>query len=211
MKISRLIFLNKLYSIKFLLKKINNVRIFKKAFFKIGKEAIVNGGGLLVINSNYKRMGHQSSSFILMHNSQLNIKGEFDLFYGADIQVFPKAVLSLGSGYSNINLMIRCNKSITIGNNVMIAHNVTIFDSNFHEFTINGKKKEKDAGVVIEDGVWIGANTVILKGVTIGKGAIIGAGSLVRDSIPEHCLACGNPCKVISTNVSIKEKYGDFK
>ena len=55
----------------------------------------------------------------------------------------------------------------------------------------------QSAPVTIEDDVWIGANCMILKGVTIGARSVIGAGSVVTKSIPADCIAAGNPCKVI--------------
>ncbi len=55
----------------------------------------------------------------------------------------------------------------------------------------------KSAPISIEDDVWIGANSIILKGVTIGARSIIGAGSVVTKSIPADCIAAGNPCKII--------------
>ena len=51
--------------------------------------------------------------------------------------------------------------------------------------------------VVIEDGVWIGANVVVMPGVTIGKNSVIGAGSVVTRDIPENVVAFGTPCRVI--------------
>ena len=57
----------------------------------------------------------------------------------------------------------------------------------------------KSAQIVIEDDVWVGAYSIILKGVTIGARSIIGAGSVVTKSIPADCVAAGNPCKVIKS------------
>jgi len=51
--------------------------------------------------------------------------------------------------------------------------------------------------ISIHDNVWIGFNSIILKGVTIGENAIIGAGSVVREDIPANCVASGNPCRII--------------
>lgn len=56
---------------------------------------------------------------------------------------------------------------------------------------------ENDADVRIEKGAWIGCNVTILKGVTIGTGAVVGAGSLVTNSIPPYAVAVGTPAKVI--------------
>jgi acetyltransferase-like isoleucine patch superfamily enzyme len=103
---------------------------------------------------------------------------------------------------------------ITIGNNVQIAHNVNIFDSNIHslnpierqkEFIINttqGFKKINDLHekeVVISDNAWIGAGSFILKGVTIGENTIVGAGSVVVKNLPPNVIAAGNPAKIIKT------------
>ena len=55
------------------------------------------------------------------------------------------------------------------------------------------------ASIVIEDDVWVGAHSIILKGVTIGARSIIGAGSVVTKSIPADCVAAGNPCKVLKS------------
>lgn len=51
--------------------------------------------------------------------------------------------------------------------------------------------------VRIEDGVWIGGGAILLPGVTVGRNSVIGAGSVVNRSIPENCVAAGNPCRVI--------------
>ena len=66
----------------------------------------------------------------------------------------------------------------------------------------------KDKDIVIENEVWIGANVIILDGVTIGRGAIIGAGAVVTKSIPEYTVAAGNPCIPIRkrfTSEQVKE------
>ena len=57
----------------------------------------------------------------------------------------------------------------------------------------------QSAPVTIEDDVWIGANCIILKGVTIGARSVIGAGSVVTKSIPADCIAAGNPCRIVKS------------
>lgn len=111
----------------------------------------------------------------------------------------------------NVGVSSSClwaNESITIGNNVLIGGDCIIIDSDVHSHynverrkgraPLNGKYKiVPTASVVIEDDVWIGARSLILKGVTIGARSIIGAGSVVTQSIPADCIAAGNPCKII--------------
>ena len=84
-------------------------------------------------------------------------------------------------------------EKIVIGNDVLCGANVTITDSNWH----TERYLSKPGPVIIEDNVWLGLNTVVLKSVTIGKNSIVGANSLVVKSIPENVIAAGNPCKVI--------------
>ena len=68
------------------------------------------------------------------------------------------------------------------------------------------KKTEKcDADVIIEDDVWIGAGTIILKGVTIGEGSVIGAGSVVTKSTKPYSVNAGNPCRLIKMRFSEEE------
>lgn len=90
-----------------------------------------------------------------------------------------------------------------IGQNVAIAPNCTIIggNHNFSQLDIPIKQQGVNTrgGVIIEDDVWIGANCVILDGVTIGTGSVIGAGSIVTKSIPPFSIAVGNPCKVIKS------------
>ncbi|MGD0843137.1 MAG: DapH/DapD/GlmU-related protein [Geobacteraceae bacterium] len=88
---------------------------------------------------------------------------------------------------------------ITIGNNVDIAPRVVVL-SGTHEIDMLGEHSAgigKGKAVWIQDGVWIGANSTILPGITIGNKAIIGAGSVLSRDIPPYCVAVGNPCRPI--------------
>lgn len=99
---------------------------------------------------------------------------------------------------------IVCQKNILIGNYVKIGGNVCIYDTDFHSLNpILRQNSKKDQGntakqdVVIEDNVFIGAHSTILKGVTIGANSIIGASSLVSKDIPKNEIWAGNPAKFI--------------
>lgn len=107
----------------------------------------------------------------------------------------------------NINCTFVDNRPIHTGNQVLIASNVQIYTSGhpvLPDERLVADWKEKGTTffrtfakpVTIEDGVWIGGGTIILPGVTIGKNSVIGAGSVVTRSIPENCVAYGNPCRV---------------
>jgi acetyltransferase-like isoleucine patch superfamily enzyme len=104
--------------------------------------------------------------------------------------------------------------SVEIGDRVLISHNVNIHDTNAHPIdstkrhehfirNVSGSYSSKNdlgilsAPVTILDDVWIGFNAVILKGVTIGKAAIVAAGSIVTSDVPEFSIVAGNPAKVV--------------
>ncbi len=100
--------------------------------------------------------------------------------------------------FINYNFVVLDCCPLTIGNNVFIAPNVQIYTA-IHP--LNPIERNKHIGqampITIEDDVWIGGGSIILPGVTIGKGTTIGAGSVVNKSIPAHTVAVGNPCRVV--------------
>lgn len=101
-------------------------------------------------------------------------------------------------GFSATVISAGC--SIRIGNRVMCGANVTITDSDRHPLsaaTRHAGQAGAKAAVVIEDDVWLGMNVVVLKGVTIGKGAVIAANSVVSQNIPPFSLAAGVPARVL--------------
>lgn len=113
----------------------------------------------------------------------------------------PKAKITIGDNVGMSSTRIWIHDSLTIGNNVKIGGGVLIIDTDCHpiDYQVRRTSNEgtKSAPIVLEDDVWIGAQSIILKGVTIGARTIIGAGSVVTKSIPSDCIAGGNPCKVI--------------
>lgn len=104
------------------------------------------------------------------------------------------AELAIGNHCSFSGVSLWCFDSITLKDYVRVGANVTIMDGDAHQ---DDPRAGKNSPIVIEDNVWIGANTTILKGVTIGRNSLIGAGSIVVKSIPENVIAAGNPCRVI--------------
>ncbi|MFX0195627.1 MAG: acyltransferase [Candidatus Hodarchaeota archaeon] len=112
------------------------------------------------------------------------------------------------------NATIVAMKKIIIGNYCLIAENVTIRDQD-HAFT-NSSKPIKSQGfvinpVILEDNVWVGTGTTILRGVRIGKGSVIGANSVVKKSIPSYSIAAGIPAKVVKIRDNSKrDTYEDL-
>jgi len=105
-----------------------------------------------------------------------------------------RSVLTIGNNCGFSGVSIWCFKSITIGNNVRVGANSMIIDGDAH---FNDQRTSAPESIVIEDNVFIGADCIIRKGVTIGKNSVIGMRSMVLHDIPANCIAVGNPAKVI--------------
>jgi acetyltransferase-like isoleucine patch superfamily enzyme len=87
--------------------------------------------------------------------------------------------------------------SIDIGRNCAISWDCEILDTDIHTVVLKDGTCSGPSPVVIEDNVWLGTRSIVLKGVRIGEGAVIGAGSVVTQDIPPHCLAVGNPARPV--------------
>ena len=149
----------------------NGIALFvkhRKSFISIGKRCIFNS---------------KSTSNLLGINHRCIIS-----------TLQKEANISIGNGCGFSGTTIRCAKSITLGNNVRCGANTLVVDTDGHmdDFRSGGCKP-----IIIEDNVWLGANSTILKGVIIGKNSVIGAGSVVTKNIPANVIAAGNPCRVI--------------
>lgn len=143
------------------------------------------------------------SRLILHPNSKLVCKGHIQSFEAVRIECLPNAVLEIGhKSYINHDSEIRCRERITIGDNVSIAYNVLIQDSDYHTmYDEKGNVKPQTLPITIEDDVWIGANAIVLKGVTLGKGCVVAAGSVVTKSVPAYALVGGNPARIIKQEI----------
>lgn len=109
------------------------------------------------------------------------------------------AIIQIGDNCGFSAVVIGARESITIGNNVMAGANVLITDFDWHSMKINERENgiPESKPIFIEDNVFIGYSSTILKGVSIGENSIIGANSVVVKSIPANVIAAGNPCKVV--------------
>lgn len=140
---------------------------------------------------------------------------------GRKISFDPFGVYSYENIYlgSSVNLgyrpvLIAGKSKIIVGNHVMFGPQVTIRGGN-HRIDLLGrymdmvkndeKRLEDDPGVIINDDVWIGTRAIILAGVTIGRGAVVGAGAVVTKSVPPYAVVGGNPAKIIRMRWSQSE------
>lgn len=180
----------------------NNIYLYKNALISMAKNTSIILNGELHIGTESIKNSRRETTIRMDENSTLEIDKIFSIYYGGDIILFKNAKLTLGSGFFNSNIKIRCTKCITIGRDVAISHDVTIMDSDAHEIVAAGY--QKTLPVSIGNHVWIGTRATILKGVTIGDGAIIAAGAVISKDVPPNCVVAGVPGKIIKKNMDWK-------
>lgn len=178
------------------------VLIFSKTRTHIRGTIQVEKGSLLTVNEPWFFAAAEPGSLIIFPGASLTVRnGQFSFKSGAFIDIKDNASLIInGEGYASRNLQIECRERITIGSGAAIGPDVIIRDTDSHPLTDPNHKLTQP--ITIGDKVWIGARAIILKGVTIGDGSIIAAGSIVSKSIPSNCIAAGAPAKVIRENIS---------
>ena len=117
------------------------------------------------------------------------------------VQRFNSKIIIGNNVTSTADLQIAAQSGVTIEDDVMFASNIHINDALHGSENANEPYKYQKifriAPILIERGCWIGQNVVILTGVTIGELSIIGANSVVTKSVPDRCIAVGNPAKII--------------
>lgn len=155
----------------------------------------------LILGATWSEKDIFPSLLVIREKASLLVKNKFRIYSGAKMYINKNVTLILGSGYINHNLNLSCFHKIEIGEQVAISENVTIRDSDNHQIGTTLEKDNLAQPVKIGDKVWIGLNVTILKGVTIGDGAVIAAGSLVNKNVPSKCLVAGVPAKVIKENI----------
>lgn len=151
---------------------------FKFSCLKISGRDIACDGKCTSRLDNEYRVSKDGKLAIGYHFSSLN-RCRF-LISGGELTIKDNVGL-------NTNCIIACHEKIVIGNNVEFGPNVCVYDHD-HDFRAEGGLKAarfKTAPVVIGDGTWVGANTIILRGTKIGNDCVIGAGSIVSGSIPD--------------------------
>lgn len=168
---------------------------------KFYKKVRVIGGNIdLTINGKLILPNNERITFV--NNSRQSTLG---VPTPCKLYVYKDAKLIFHGQFGMSNAVIVATKRVEIGKNVMIGGGVTIVDSDFHSsnyndwFTERDEKNMPSKDVVIGDNVFIGMYSIILKGVSIGDGAVIAAGSVVSKDIPANEVWGGNPAVFIKS------------
>lgn len=192
-------------------------RIFDKLFYNPNRHAT----NCSSIDLNPSAILMRSTRFQIFSEGNLISIGKNSMVGCSFIFESDNGQISIGEQtFINSNTQLISRSKITIGDNVTIAWNCIIYDHNSHSLDylerrkditrqlddyrdgknfIAGKDWSKVASkpIVIQNDVWIGLGCIILAGVTIGEGAIVGAGSVVRADVPAWTVVAGNPAEII--------------
>ncbi len=161
--------------------------------------------------------------FDIRNKKNIKIGNKFTTGFGCRIEAFPlnnkhKICLTIGDNVEiNDYVHIAAVKSVTIGNNVLMASKIYISDCLHGSYSGNENDSNPNTPpndrilsakeVIIKDNVWIGEFVTILPGVTIGKGTIIGSNSVVSKNLPDFVIAVGIPAKPIKTFNFTSQKW----
>ncbi|NMH86360.1 acyltransferase [Flavivirga sp. Y03] len=173
----------------------------------LSKQALISDSSVFYRESSIENLQNDKSNVVIGDNT--HIRGGLLIFkYGGKIVIGNHCYVGEGA-------RLWSGESLTIGNNVLISHNVSIVDTDSHEINYleravrykemlstghwETKGSIKTNPIIIKDYAWINFGASILKGVTVGKGAIIGAGSVVTKDVPDWTIVAGNPAQIIRT------------
>ncbi len=179
---------------KFLIDGKTNLLIEKNAHI------ISNGVFLLGVKPRQFYPSINPCTLLMKTNSQLIVKGSLNTGRGVSISILKDASLEFGHRvYINSDSTIVCANSIKIGDNVAISWNVEICDYDFHR--IIREDSVQFAPIEIGSNVLVGRRSMIMKGVKIGDGSVIAAGSVVTRDVPAKCLVAGIPARIIKQDI----------
>lgn len=183
---------------------LNNITLF------INKDCKIQIGEGTRINP--RNIG-QITEWKIRDGGELCIGKNCTFFGGGQVLVIENSRLEVGDGTTvgyDYYLYSPFNSYLTIGRDCMLSHRVGIYSQDSHAiFDLKSMKKiNNPKGTSIHDHVWIGYNATILKNVTVGTGAIIGADAHVNKSVPNNCVVSGNPAVVIRKDVAWTRKNG---
>lgn len=159
----------------------------------------------LILNCNFTvgykqvKLSTKETRLLVEKNGKMEINGDFTMYAGGYIRVVKNGHLVLNGGFVNEDVEITCASKITIGKECTIARGVVIRDYDAH--TIELPNYEIAKPINIGEHVWIGNRAMILKGVTIGNGAIVAAGTVVTKDVPAGSIVVGVPAKIVKENV----------
>jgi acetyltransferase-like isoleucine patch superfamily enzyme len=161
-----------------------------------------------LLNAQLRIRGRASVPFSVRLRGRIRIAGGGNVEFGNGItligNIVPVEFIAHGDArivigdhtFINYGSSISAHELVTIGCHCLLGHYCLIIDNNEHDIRQH-LVLPPSKPVVIEDHVWVGSRVLILPGVRIGHHAVIGGGSVVTSDIPPHCVAAGNPARIV--------------
>jgi acetyltransferase-like isoleucine patch superfamily enzyme len=183
----------------------------------------------LFVSLIYTKLFHRNARLIrlpfdIRNSRYIQIGDNFTTGVGCRLEAYPEnenKVLHIGRNVEiNDYVHISAKEDVTIGDNVLIASKVFISDLNHGSYgaadihdspdTPPNERELYAKPVIIQENVWLGESVSVLSGVTIGRGTIVGANSVVSKSLPSYVIAVGIPAKVIKKYNFVSERWEDI-
>jgi acetyltransferase-like isoleucine patch superfamily enzyme len=183
-------------------------RVLGRRAIWVGSDTVVDGAERITVTpGGALRVGlgpfgltseHDTSVIRVREGASLHCNGVVSLQRGVRI-VVDSGRLTIGheTNVNGLGTKILCAEAITIGAGCTFSWDVQILDNDFHAITVDGAQQPSVAPIVIGDRVWVGTRALILKGVTIGDGAVVAAGAVVTKDVPAGAVVAGVPAKVV--------------
>ena len=160
----------------------------------------VTGGGALRIGLGAFGLTseHDTSVVRVRPGAELVCDGVVSLQRGIRVVVDGgRLTVGHGTNVNGLGTRLLCAQEVTIGAHCTFSWDVQVLDTDFHAITSDGVERPSVAPVRIGDRVWVGTRAVVLKGVTIGDGAVVAAGAVVTSDVPAGAVVAGVPARVV--------------
>ena len=178
------------------MKKIVKIFHLLNLHYKLKKHGVIYGKKLRGNRISLKNIGNIQ----IGDSVSLNSYPDGDIYKTGLLTHYKDSIIVIGNNCNLNGTMIHCNSSVSIGSFCMFGPGTKIVDNDSHRVSTDiteRRKVPKSNPITIEDNVWIGMNSLVLKGVNIGKNSIVAANSVVTKNVPENVLVVGNPAKII--------------
>jgi acetyltransferase-like isoleucine patch superfamily enzyme/coenzyme F420-reducing hydrogenase beta subunit len=173
---------------------------YKYSKIELHKDARLICKNILSMGIKQVQASTAETRLLIEENGVFQINKSFTMYAGSYIRVVKNGYLEINGGFINEGVEITCASKIIIGEGATIARDVVIRDYDGHTI-IEQAGYQIAKPITIGKHVWIGNRAMILKGVTIGDGAIVAAGAIVTKDVPAGAVVAGIPAKVVKEGV----------
>lgn len=185
--------------------------ISRHVYFKnlSGSIEIINKvptGGIKIGLGDVGVFDKKRSRTVLELKGKIIFEGSANIGHGAKLSVGEKGELVFGKDFNlTAESKIICCEKVSFGAGCLISWDVLIIDTDFHQILKDQQQINKNMPIILADNIWVGAGSIILKGVNIASNTVVAAGSVVsKTSELSNCIIAGNPATVVKENIEWK-------